>query len=133
MFCGDQHAVRWHGAPAHPPKTLYRLTPATTDLFTSVASDRIERFMFEVDEEVIVAHDLPAALERLLVAYRELALDQIAATLCEVLQFSDDREHPIRPVHLMSPTKLASGVFATPQISQLLALKDLSRRHKDFL
>jgi AcrR family transcriptional regulator len=56
-------------------KTLYRLIPTKAELFTNVVSDRIGRFILAIDEEVLDALDLPAALERILIAYGTLALD----------------------------------------------------------
>ena len=55
-------------------KTLYRLIPTKADLFKSVVSDRIGRFLLEIDDEVVVALDLAAALEHILIAYGALAL-----------------------------------------------------------
>jgi AcrR family transcriptional regulator len=57
-------------------KTLYRLVPNKADLFKTVVSERIGRFMLEIDERVAGPPDLPAALERILVAYGRLTLDE---------------------------------------------------------
>jgi AcrR family transcriptional regulator len=56
-------------------KTLYRLVPNKAELFKMVVSERITRFMLEIDDEAIGRLDLPTALERILVAYGSLALD----------------------------------------------------------
>src|SRR5215813_9926067 len=57
-------------------KTLYRLVPDKAELFKTVVSERIGRFMLEIDERVAGPLDLPAALERILVAYGSLTLDE---------------------------------------------------------
>jgi AcrR family transcriptional regulator len=55
-------------------KTLYRLVPNKADLFASVVADRMGRFMLEIDDEVVSALGLSAALERILTAYGTLTL-----------------------------------------------------------
>jgi AcrR family transcriptional regulator len=55
-------------------KTLYRLIPTKTDLFTNAVSDRIGRFMLEIDDHVLDALGLDQALERILTAYGTLTL-----------------------------------------------------------
>lgn len=57
-------------------KTLYRLVPNKAELFKTVVSERIGRFMLEIDERVVGSLDLPAALERILLAYGSLTLDE---------------------------------------------------------
>jgi AcrR family transcriptional regulator len=57
-------------------KTLYRLVPNKAELFKTVVSERIGRFMLEIDHRVVGPLDLPAALERILVAYGGLTLDE---------------------------------------------------------
>jgi AcrR family transcriptional regulator len=56
-------------------KTLYRLIPTKAELFANVVSDRIGRFILAIDDEVLDALDLSAALEHILIAYGTLALD----------------------------------------------------------
>jgi len=57
-------------------KTLYRLVPNKAELFKTVVSERIGRFMLEIDHRVVGPLDLPAALERILMAYGSLTLDE---------------------------------------------------------
>jgi len=57
-------------------KTLYRLVPNKAELFKTVISERIGRFMLQIDERAVGLLDLPAALERILVAYGSLTLDE---------------------------------------------------------
>jgi AcrR family transcriptional regulator len=71
-------------------KTLYRLIPAKADLFTSVVSDRIGRFLLEIDEEA-VALDLAAALEHILIAYGALALDPETIAINRLVIAESDR------------------------------------------
>lgn len=56
-------------------KTLYRLIPTKADLFASVVTERISRFVFEVDHDTDNLCDPAAALERMLVAYGMLTLE----------------------------------------------------------
>jgi AcrR family transcriptional regulator len=57
-------------------KTMYRLIPTKADLFNSVVSDRIGRFMPEIDADALDALPLTEALERMLVAYGTLTLSE---------------------------------------------------------
>jgi AcrR family transcriptional regulator len=72
-------------------KTLYRLIPTKADLFTSVVSDRIGRFMLEIDDEVVGALDLAAALEHILIAYGTLALDAEVIAINRLVIAESDR------------------------------------------
>ena len=64
---------QWAGVSS---KTMYRLIPTKADLFKSMCSDRIGSFMLAIDETVVGPLELEAALERILCAYDNLALDQ---------------------------------------------------------
>jgi AcrR family transcriptional regulator len=55
-------------------KTMYRLIPTKADLLKSVVSDRIERFMLEIDADLLDGLPLGEALERMLFAYGVLTL-----------------------------------------------------------
>lgn len=57
-------------------KTLYRLVPTKADLFKSVISEKIGRFILEVDQKAIGNLELEQALERILIAYGRLTLDK---------------------------------------------------------
>ena len=57
-------------------KTLYRLVPTKADLFRMIVSDRIGSFMLAIDEEVLGGLDLVAALERILIAFGSLTLNE---------------------------------------------------------
>ncbi len=57
-------------------KTLYRLVPTKADLLMSVVSDRAERFVLAIDEKVVGALDPATALERILVAFGSLTLNE---------------------------------------------------------
>jgi AcrR family transcriptional regulator len=54
-------------------KTLYRLIPTKAELFMSVVTERISRFVLEID--VDESGDPAAVLERILVAYATLTLE----------------------------------------------------------
>jgi len=67
-------------------RTLYRLIPTKADLFRGVVSDRISRFMIEIDEEALDRLPIDQALEHMLVAYGKLSLDEeVVSTLRLVL------------------------------------------------
>jgi AcrR family transcriptional regulator len=72
-------------------KTLYRLIPTKAELFTNVVSDRIGRFMLQIDYEAVGALDLPAALERLLIAYGTLTLDPETIAIQRLVIGESDR------------------------------------------
>jgi len=56
-------------------KTLYRLVPTKAELFRLVIRSRIGQFTLAADELDDAAGDLAAGLERLLIAYGNLAFD----------------------------------------------------------
>ncbi|MEI9987385.1 MAG: TetR/AcrR family transcriptional regulator [Aliidongia sp.] len=89
-------------------KTLYRLFPAKDVLFGLVVTDRIGRFMLEIDEEVLGALDLAAALERILVAYGGLTLGAETIAINRLVLGECERfpeiaasfyERAIKPIH----------------------------------
>jgi AcrR family transcriptional regulator len=57
-------------------KTMYRLIPTKAELFQSVISDRISRFVLEMDEEHLDTLPIQQALEHILITYGNLSLDQ---------------------------------------------------------
>ena len=57
-------------------KTMYRLIPTKADLFRSVISERISRFILELDEEHLDALPIEQALEHILFTYGTLTLDE---------------------------------------------------------
>jgi AcrR family transcriptional regulator len=56
-------------------KTLYRVVPTKEELFRRVISSRVGRFILMVDEADQASRGLEGGLERLLVAYGNLAFD----------------------------------------------------------
>jgi len=56
-------------------KTLYRLVPTKADLFASVISDRIERFVPEIDFAALDSLDAASAIERMLTVFGGLTLE----------------------------------------------------------
>lgn len=57
-------------------KTLYKLVPAKDVLFEMVISDRIARFILEIDSSTIGVLGLEEGLEHILFAYGRLAFDR---------------------------------------------------------
>ncbi len=72
-------------------KTLYRLIPTKADLLKRVVSDRAGRFILAIDEKVVSALDLASALERILVAYGNLALDEEVVAMNQLVLGESDR------------------------------------------
>jgi AcrR family transcriptional regulator len=56
-------------------KTMYRLIPNKADLLKRVISDTIGKFMINFDTEALDALPLPEAVERMLIAYGSLTLN----------------------------------------------------------
>jgi AcrR family transcriptional regulator len=57
-------------------KTMYRLIPSKAELFQNVVSERISRFILEMDEKVLDALPIEEALEHILVSYGALTFDK---------------------------------------------------------
>jgi len=72
-------------------KTLYRLTPNKAELFKSVISEKIGRFMLAFDEEVASAWDMETAMVRILVAFGELTLNSETTAIFRLVLSESDR------------------------------------------
>jgi AcrR family transcriptional regulator len=72
-------------------KTMYRLIPTKADLFRSVVSDRISRFMLEIDTDALDSLPLQDALERMLTAYGSLTLNQETVAIYRLVLGESDR------------------------------------------
>jgi AcrR family transcriptional regulator len=72
-------------------KTMYRLIPTKADLLKSVVSDRIGRFMLEIDANALDALPLTEALERMLIAYGTLTLSDEAIAMNRLVLGECDR------------------------------------------
>jgi AcrR family transcriptional regulator len=75
-------------------KTLYRLIPNKAALFEGMVSDRIDRFVYEVNLHAADHSDIEPALTAALIACAELALDEETIALQRMLlqeagKFSD--------------------------------------------
>ncbi len=57
-------------------KTLYRLVPNKASLFEGMVSDRLDRFVYEVNLHAADHTDLEQALHAALIASADLALDE---------------------------------------------------------
>lgn len=57
-------------------KTMYRLIPTKAELFRSVISERISRFMLEMDEKHLDTLPIDEALEHMLIVYGTLSLSE---------------------------------------------------------
>ena len=57
-------------------KTMYRLIPTKADLFRSIISERISRFVLEIDEAHLDTLPIEEALAQLLASYGTLTLDE---------------------------------------------------------
>ncbi len=72
-------------------KTLYRLFPTKSDLFSSVISDRISRFLLALDPSTLATADLREGLERMLTAYGMLTLSEETVTMTRLVIGESDR------------------------------------------
>src|SRR5260221_5928838 len=72
-------------------KTMYRLIPTKADLFRSVVSDRIGRFLPAFDADALDALTVTEALERMLIAYGTLTLAKEAIAMHRLVLGECDR------------------------------------------
>jgi AcrR family transcriptional regulator len=72
-------------------KTMYRLIPNKAELFKNVISDRINRFMLEIDPSALDAYDLTEALEHILIAFGSLTLHKETIALVRLVIGECDR------------------------------------------
>jgi AcrR family transcriptional regulator len=72
-------------------KTMYRLIPNKADLLKSVVSNRIERFMLEIDADALDALPLAEGLERMLFAYGVLTLSEDTIAMNRLVLGEGDR------------------------------------------
>ena len=71
--------------------SCHRLIPAKADLFKSVVSERIGRFMLEIDADALDALPLTEALERMLIAYGTLTLSADTIAMLRLVLGERDR------------------------------------------
>ena len=94
-FQANGYAASQHGSVAQhagvSTKTMYRLIPTKADLFRSVVSDRISRFMLEIDAEALRSPRAGGRLERMLVAYGRLTLDDETIAMIQLVFGECDR------------------------------------------
>jgi AcrR family transcriptional regulator len=72
-------------------KTLYRLFPTKGDLFKSMISERIRRFVLALDPAALAVADLRQGLERMLMTYGMLAMSQETVTIMRLVIGESDR------------------------------------------
>jgi AcrR family transcriptional regulator len=72
-------------------KTMYRLVQTKADLFKGVVSDRIGRFMLAIDPEALDALEPTQGLERMLIAYGTLTLDEGTIAMIRLVLGESDR------------------------------------------
>ncbi len=72
-------------------KTMYRLIPNKAELFKNVISDRINRFMLEIDPDALDAYDLTDALEHILIAFGSLTLHRETIAMVRLVIGECDR------------------------------------------
>jgi AcrR family transcriptional regulator len=122
---------------------MYRLIPTKADLFKGVISDRLERFLLAIDAESLDRLPLEQALERILIAFGELALSEdaiwvhrvvlgetrrfpeLAATFAEAVQRRGDaiaawlRRQCHRGLIALEDVQVASGMLRGMMIMEL--------------
>jgi AcrR family transcriptional regulator len=88
-FAGSGYAATSMGEVARrasvSTKTLYRLVPNKASLFEGMVSDRLDRFIYEVNLHAADHTDLEQALRTALMACADLALDEEVIALQRML------------------------------------------------
>lgn len=72
-------------------KTLYRLFPTKAELFSSIVSDRINRFFLALDQSTLATMDLRQGLERLLITYGILTMSPDTIDMTRLVIAESDR------------------------------------------
>jgi AcrR family transcriptional regulator len=72
-------------------KTMYRLIPCKADLFKKVISDRIGRFMLEIDPAELDRYDVAEAIEHMLISFGSLTLSEETSALVRLVIGESDR------------------------------------------
>ena len=104
-------------------KTLYRLIPTKAELFASVVSDRIGRFILAIDDGVLDALDPPAALERILIAYGTLTLNPETIAISRLVIGESDRFPEI------AATFYKSAILRTSEAIESFLRRQCERGH----
>lgn len=92
-------------------KTLYRLFPAKNDLFFSITSDRISRFLLSLDESTLATMGPEEGLERLLTAYGMLTLSDETIAISRLVISESDRFPEIAAYFYETAVKGSSAVM----------------------
>ncbi|MDB5378551.1 MAG: TetR family transcriptional regulator [Rubritepida sp.] len=72
-------------------KTMYRLIPTKAELFRSVVSERISRFILALDAAAYATLPIEEALERVVLAFGTLTLDEETIALYRLVLGESDR------------------------------------------
>jgi AcrR family transcriptional regulator len=72
-------------------RTMYRLIPTKAELFQNVISDRISRFVLEMDEEHLDTLPIEQALKHILITYGNLSLDPDTVSNLRLVFAESDR------------------------------------------
>jgi AcrR family transcriptional regulator len=109
-------------------KTLYRLFPAKDDLFFSITSDRISRFLLSLDESTLATMDMQEGLERLLTAYGMLTLSDDTIAIARLVIAECDRFPEIATTFyetaVMGTSRVIENWLARQRDKGLLKLED---------
>jgi AcrR family transcriptional regulator len=93
-------------------KTLYRLLPAKDVLFENVISERIGRFILEIDRGAIGELGLEEALERILVSFGRLTLDKATISIARLVLSESERFPEIGEAFFEAAVKRSSDAIA---------------------
>jgi AcrR family transcriptional regulator len=72
-------------------KTMYRLIPTKADLFQGIVTDRISRFILEMDDATLDTLPIEEALEHILISYGALTLDEETTSTLRLVFAECDR------------------------------------------
>ncbi len=115
-FLAKSYAETSMSAVAHragvSTKTLYRLAPSKADLFKSVISQRIEKFMLAIEQQSVRAPDLRSALEQILIAFGRLTLETETTGIFRLVLGECERFPEIGHAFYEGAIKRAGGALA---------------------
>jgi AcrR family transcriptional regulator len=115
-FLAKSYAETSMSAVAHragvSTKTLYRLAPSKAELFKSVISQRIEKFILAIDLHSGGAADLQSALEQILIAFAQLTLEKETTGIFRLVLGECERFPEIGHVFYEGAIKRAGSALA---------------------
>lgn len=92
-------------------KTMYRLIPTKAELFTAVISRQIGQFMLKIDDAALADLPLAEALERILIAFGNLTLNEETISLFRLVIGESERFPEVATVFYEAAVKRVGGAM----------------------